>query len=679
MLPPIAPRRSHVHEIHGDARPDDYHWLRERSDPEVLRYVEAENRYRDQVMAPLAGTADRIYAEMLSHIDEDRSEPAVQDGPYFYYRRTVKGLPYPLHARRRAASREEMPSAPEEIVLDPNREAAGEAFYGVTLLRMSPDHRLLAYLDNRDGSDRYTVRLRDVAADRLLDEAIEGVFLDGSLEWDALGEHLFYVALDETQRPCRLMRHRLGGGADELIYEEADPGYGLELSRSRSGRHLFLTSSSKETSEVRYLPSDEPRGAWRLFAPRRPGVMYALEDWQGDFLVLTNDGAENFQLLRQAQSDATAAPAPLLPYDPDVYLQFVHPFAEALVLEGRQGGLRQIWVLRDGRLRRVEWPEPLHVPRLWRNRMYRTDAALVSETSFLTPETIYELDLATLERKELQKERVPGYDSSLYRQERLWATAEDGARVPISLVWRQGARDDGPAPLVLAGYGAYGMPSEPAFDPKLLSLLDRGAVYAVAHVRGGGELGRAWYRDGKLLRKRNTFTDFLACAEHLCRAGVTSPERLGAMGRSAGGLLMGAVVNLRPDLFRVVAAGVPFVDVVSTMLDASIPLTSLEWEEWGDPRQREYYAYMKSYSPYDNVEPHAYPSLYVYTGLHDPRVAYWEPLKWVAKLRAVGTVRGDLVLKTLLGAGHGGSSGRYARLREYAEEQAFLLHNLGLT
>ncbi len=678
MLPPTATKKPYRHELHGDVRPDPYQWLRRKDDPDVVAYIEAENAYRAEVMAPLGSFGNRLYDEMLGHIAEDRITPAVQDGPYFYYRLSRKGLAYPVYARKRAARRQELDEAAEEVILDVNARADGQGFYAVTLLRVSPDHGRLAFLENRDGTDRYTIRVKELATGQMLEEEIAGVFLDGSLEWDRSGAYLFYVTVDETQRPCRLWRHRLGDrGGDALLYEERDIAFSLTLYRSRSGRHLFLRSSTKETSELRYLRSDQPLAELSLFRGRESGIEYDLEDWDEDFLVRTNRDAPNFRLMRCPQEDVTRL-EPLLPYDPDVYLQEIQPFKGALVLAGRQEGLRQVWVLRQGQLHRLAWPEPLYVAQVWDNREYDTDLCLVAYTSRLTPETVYELDLRSLELQLLQQEEVPGYIPGPYRQERLWATAEDGVKVPMSAVYRTDRGEPRGRPLILYGYGSYGMPSEPAFDPKLLPLLDRGVVFVTAHVRGGGEMGRPWYQDGKLLRKRNTFLDFVSCARELVREGWTTSERLAAMGRSAGGLLMGAIVNLAPGLFQTVSAGVPFVDVVTTMLDPSIPLTSLEWDEWGNPAEIDYYRYMKSYSPYDNVAAQEYPHLYVYTGLNDPRVAFWEPLKWVARLRATKTDDHDLVLKTLMGAGHGGSSGRYARLREYAEEYAFLLHHIGI-
>ncbi len=681
MSKPVAKRIPHPHTLHGDVRPDDYYWLRQRDDSEVIAYVEAENAYRDEAMKPLAPLVEGIYQEMLSHVQEDKVEVPVQDGPYFYYSRTEKGKDYRVYARKRAASRDALSAAAEEVILDLNVLAEGSSFYSVTVLKVSPDHSRLAYLENRDGTDRYTLRVKDLTTGEPLSEKIEDVFLQGSLEWDASGEHLFYLTVDDTQRPCRLWRHRLGDHAgDALLAQEGDVTFSFTLDKSRSGRHLLLRSESKDTSEYRYLAADDPAGEWQVFVPRKPGVEYTLEDWAEDFLILTNEGAHNFQLLACPISDPRpAAFRNMLAYDPSMYLEQVYPFQGVLVLLGRQEALSQVWVLRAGSLERIAWEEPIYAAGIWHNREYAAGSALIAYESRVTPETVYELDLTTLERRPLQRDEVPGgYDPSLYRQEQIWATADDGTKVPMSAVYRKDALAHGPAPLMLYAYGSYGYSSDPYFNSTLLPVLDRGVVVVAAHVRGGSEMGRHWYDDGKLLAKRNTFTDFIACARDLVQRGWTTPGRLAAYGRSAGGLLMGAIVNMAPELFAVVSAGVPFVDVVTTMLDASIPLTTLEWNEWGNPADPVYYEYMKSYSPYDNVEAKDYPHLYVYTGLNDPRVAYWEPLKWVARLRATKTDAHELVLKTLMGAGHGGSSGRYARLREFAEEYAFMLHHIGI-
>lgn len=681
MKPPTAKRIAHSHRLHGDTRPDDYFWLNQSQDPAVIEYLQEENGYWDSVFTPLRPLAERLYEEMLARVQEDKVEVAVEDGPYFYYARTEKGREYRIQARKRAASRAALEHAPEEIILDLNQAAEGSSFYSVTVLRISPDHTLLAYLENRDGTDRYTLRVKDLQTGKHLPDEIAGVFLYGSLEWDASGSFLFYTTVDETQRAHRLWRHAVGQtSADELLYEESDSTFSLTLGKSRSGRHLFLHSDSKVTSEVRYLPSARPTDAWMVLQPRKEGVEYDLEDWGDDFVILTNEGAPNFRLVaRPITATPQAAWRPLIPYNQDIYLQSVHPYAGCLLLEGREEGFAQVWQLQGGQLRRLSWSDTVHSVGMGHNRMYETNKALVVYDSWLTPETVYELDLTTRETELLQRDEVPGgYDASAYVQEMIWAPADDGTKVPVSAVYRKGALDAGPAPLLLNGYGSYGYSIDPGFNPSRLTLLDRGVVFATAHIRGGAELGRPWYEDGKLLRKRNTFTDFVACAQELVRIGWTAPDRLAASGRSAGGLLMGAVVNLQPDLFRVVSAGVPFVDVMTTMLDPSIPLTTLEWDEWGDPRDPAYYEYMKSYSPYDNVEAKAYPNLYVFAGLNDPRVGYWEPAKWVARLRAMKTDQNEIILKTYMGAGHGGPSGRYARLREFSEEFAFLLHHLGI-
>lgn len=682
MNPPIAGRIPHPHVLHGDVRPDDYYWLRDKDNPEVIAYLEAENRYAQTVLQPLQPLAERLYGEMLARIQEDKVEVAVQDGPYYYYSRTVKGQPYRIFARRRAGARDELPDAYEEVLLDLNQMAEGSEYYNVTVQRTSPDQTKLAYLENRDGTDRYTLRVKDLSTGQTLPDSVSGVFLHGSVEWDAGGEHLFYTAVDETQRPYRLLRHRLGDtGPDPLLYEEQDITYTLTLHRSRSGRHITLHSESKVTSEIRYLNSSDPLGEWRVFSERRHGIEYDVEDFGEEFLIRTNENAPNFRLMACPLSDISPSSwRAFLPYDPDMYLAQVEPFADCLLISGREEGLSQLWVYRAGGLQRLGWPEPIYTVEAGENRMYATDEALVAYESPVTPRTYYSVDLGTLETRLLQQDEVPGdFDPGHYRQERLIATAADGTKIPMSAVFRVGALEHGPAPLILRGYGSYGFSSDPRFLTSLLPLLDRGVVVVVAHVRGGAEMGRPWYEDGKLLKKRNTFTDFVACAEELVRSGITAPDRLAAWGRSAGGLLMGAILNLRPDLFQVVSAGVPFVDVMTTMLDASIPLTSLEWEEWGNPKDPEYYRYMRSYSPYDNVEAKDYPHIIVHTGLNDPRVAYWEPAKWVARLRATKTDERSLVLKTHMGAGHGGSSGRYERLRESAQEYAFILDRIGIS
>ncbi|WP_134159156.1 S9 family peptidase [Alicyclobacillus sacchari] len=681
MEAPKAKQIPHPHTLHGDTRPDDYYWLRDKSDPDVIAYLEAENEYYRSHVDKLSQITDHLYAEMVARIPESEQKVPVQGDAYFYYTRMEKSLQYPVHARKRAADRAQLAAANEEIILDLN-ELAGEGYLSVTEQRVSPDETKLAYLENRDGSDRYTLFVKNLTTGELLPDRIENVFIGDSVEWDATGSFLFYTTVDESQRPYRLWRHQLGDDPanDALLYEETDVTYTLSLAKSQSGRYLFLTSSTKTTTEVRYAPADRPLDPWIVFAARETDVEYSLEHWNDRLLVLTNRNRFNFSLFEHpiAPLNSTAM-RELFPYDDSRYLLAVHPFREALVLEGRQGGLTQVWTYRDGSLQRLAWPEPLYSVHVSENRRYDTNEVLLIYESFLTPRTTYALHPLTGQLSVLQTAPISGpFDPDLYRQERIWATAEDGVQVPVSIVYKRDVLQGGPAPLLLYGYGSYGHNLDPAFMPQLLPMLDLGVVYAIGHVRGGSEMGRQWYENGKMLYKRNTFTDFIAVADDLIRRGYTTRSQLAADGRSAGGLLMGAVANLGGDRFAALSAGVPFVDVVTTMLDPTIPLTTLEWDEWGNPEDPEYYAYMKSYSPYDNVEPKPYPHLIVTTGINDPRVAYWEPAKWVARLRTTKTDDRILIMKTHMGAGHFGSSGRLGHIREQAEIYAFLLDKIGI-
>lgn len=676
---PTTKRIPHPHEIHGDVREDDYYWLRDREQADVIRYLEEENRYYEETMRPLEPLTDRLYEEMVARIPGQEIHVPVQDGPYYYYSRMDKQLQYAIYARKRATNRSELATAAEEITLDLNALAVDGGYLSVTVQRISPDHTRLAYLENRDGTDAYTAYVKDLASATLLPDRIEGVFIGASLEWDASGSYLFYVTIDESQRPYRVWRHRLGDtGADTLLYEESDITFSVRLGKSRSGRFLFINSESKTTSEVRYIDATAPLAEPQLFAARRAAIEYDLEHWGDDFLILTNEGAQNFRLKRCPISDTTQS-RDLFAYDDARYLQAVYPFRDALLLAGRQDGLTQLWLYQDDTLRLLQWEEPVYTVTAHGNRGYDTTEIIVAFESLVTPRTTYALDLLTQARTCLQVAPVSGdYAPEEYVQERLWAKAEDGTQVPVIVVSRCDARTRGPAPLLLYAYGSYGANSDPHFDPMRLPLLDRGVIYAVAQIRGGSEMGRSWYEHGKLLHKRNTFTDFIAAARDLIARGYTTADQLAIRGGSAGGLLMGGVVNMAGELFAAVVANVPFVDVVTTMLDATIPLTSLEWDEWGNPEDPQYYAYMKSYSPYDNVEAKAYPHMLVTTGLNDPRVAYWEPAKWVARLRQVKTDDHLLLLKTNMGAGHFGASGRFNHLKEMAGMYAFMLHHIGV-
>ncbi|MHC0038335.1 S9 family peptidase [Pseudoneobacillus sp. C159] len=680
MQPPVAKRIPHQHELHGDVRKDDYYWLKDRTNPEVIQYLEEENRYYDEIMRPLEERTEKIFQSMVDRVPDSEVKIPVQLGPFFYYSRLDKNKQYPIYARKQAASRELLSKVPEEVVLDLNDLAVEGEYLSVTVQRLSTDHKRLAYLENRDGTDRYTIYVKNIETDELLPERIPNVFLYGSMEWSRSGEYIFYITVDEMQRPYQLWRHRLGSGvdSDQLIFEEKDITFTLSLGKTQSGKFIVVQSESTTTSEIRLLDADSPLSPLQLVDARSNGIKYDIEHWGDDLLILTNEGAMNFQLLRCPLKDLHSR-VKVVEYSEDRYLQAMYPFRDKLLIVGRENGLTQIWVLRDSELEQIKWDEPLYTVSILSGQSYETAEVLIQYESLLTPKTIYGLNLQSFEKERLQVAPVSGeYDRSRYRQEQLWAVAEDGVKVPMTVVYRNGAIDHGPAPLILHGYGSYGANSNPHFDPYRLPLLDKGIVFVTAQVRGGSEMGRGWYEDGKMQKKRNTFTDFIAAAKHLIERNYTTPSQMAARGGSAGGLLVGAVANMAGELFQVIVPAVPFVDVVTTMLDTTIPLTTLEWDEWGNPQEREDYFYMKSYSPYDNVEAKDYPHMYVTTGLNDPRVAYWEPAKWVAQLRALKTDDNVLVLKTNMGAGHFGASGRFNHLKEAAACYAFILDKLGV-
>ena len=676
LVPPVARVERRVHTLHGETRTDEYFWLRDRSHPEVIAYLEAENRYSGAVMRHTEALQEQLYQEMRGRIKEtDLSVPERVDD-YFYYTRTEAGGQYPILCRRRGSL-----DAPEEILLDQNPLAANHAYFKIGVSEVSPDHRLLAYSVDTSGAEEFTLYVKDLTAGQLLAESIGNTSV--GVTWANDSHTLFYTLLDHARRPCRLYRHTVGTSptTDVLVYFEPDESFFLDINRTRSRRYLLLDIASHSTSEVRFLDADEPEGMFRVVQPREFGVEYSVEHHDKRFFITTNDSAPNFRLVQApVASPSKANWSPVLPYRPDIKLDETDAFRSHLVIYERQAGLRQIRVMNlvSGEEHLVPFPEPVYTLRAHENPEFETTLLRFTYTSLVTPNSVVEWDMAErswMVRK--QTEVLGGYDPSLYRSERVLATAPDGERVPISLVYRAPLQMDGERPLLLNGYGAYGLSYDPSFSSNTLSLLDRGFVVAIAHVRGGEEMGRPWYEGGKLLNKRSTFTDFIASAEHLVAAGYTSSDRLVINGGSAGGLLMGAVTNLRPDLFRVVLADVPFVDVVNTMLDASLPLTVIEYDEWGNPNDRTAYDYIRSYSPYDNIEAKDYPDMLVTAGLNDPRVAYWEPAKWTARLRATKTNGNRLLLRTNMGAGHGGASGRYDFLREIAFKYAFVLDVLG--
>jgi oligopeptidase B len=678
VKPPFAKRVPKHLTIHGDTRTDDYYWLNERDNPEVIDYLKQENAYLESVLAPTQILQEQLYQKILSHTQETDIYVPIQHGSYFYYTRTEEGKQYPIYCRKKAKARANLETTLEEIILDVNILAAGKSFLSVTLTKPSPDHNNLAYLQNEDGSDRYTLYIKDLTTGQLLSERIDNLYIGHSLEW-ANNDYLFYVTVDEKQRPSRLYRHRLDDTRDTLVHEETDEAFYIYLFKSDSGAYLFAEMGSLDTTEIHYLRTDEPTRNWRVFEARKKGVEYSLEHHEQNFLIVTNENALNFKLLStpvdQPEREHWIERSP---HHEDVFLYGVYVFAHHWLLAGRENGLTQLWVhdVKAGITNVLRFPEEIRTTLVFRNLEFDTDKALITYESMVTPFSVLELNLRTLETTLLKRDSVPNYNADDYSSERLWATARDGVKIPLSVVYKKGSKK--PAPLVLYGYGAYGASVDPTFNTNRLALLDNGVSYAIAHPRGGADMGRSWYDQGKLLNKKNTFTDFTACAEYLIEQGFTTLDKLAAMGVSAGGLLMGAIMTIRPELFKAIVAKVPFVDVITTMLDPSLPLVKLEYDEWGNPTHEDFYHYMKSYSPYDNVAAKAYPHLLVTAGLNDPRVSYFEPAKWVAKLRATKTNQNVVLLKTNLEAGHGGSSGRYDYLREIALEYAFVLTALSV-
>jgi oligopeptidase B len=652
---------------------DPYYWMRERDDPRVRAHLEAENAYTERVLAHTAGLREQLFREITGRIKpDDASVPWRYDG-YFYYQRYAGGGEYPIFCRR-AGSLE----APEEVLLDANELAHGHGYFAIQGVQVSSTRDVVAYAVDTVGRRIYTIQFRNLRTGERLPETLAGV--TGNLAWAEDGRTLFYTRQDAaTLRWNRLFRHRLGDppDADVLVYEERDEEFGIHVSKTRSRRFILLVSFQTLSTEVRYLPANEPEGRFTVVVAREPDHEYSLDHRGEHFYIRTNWQARNFRLVRAPIGSHDRADwTDVVPHRPDVLFEDSELFHDHLVVAERRDGLIRLRVLSelDAAEREIDFAEPAYQAWIDVNPELDSTVLRFGYTSLTTPRTIYEQDLATGERRLLKRQEVlGGFDPADYATEREWATARDGRRVPISIVYRRPFARDGSRPLLLHGYGAYGASLDPAFRSDLLSLLDRGFVYAIGHVRGGEELGREWYDGGKLLHKMNTFTDFVDCAEHLVRQRFADPRRLFASGSSAGGLLVGAVLNLRPELWRAAVASVPFVDVVTTMLDESIPLTTSEYDEWGDPRLVEHHDYMLSYSPYDNVRAQRYPSLLVLTGIHDSQVQFWEPAKWVAKLRAMGTGGGVALLWTNLDAGHGGASGRFRRHRETALEYAFLL------
>lgn len=674
LQPPVAERRTHVDTLHGEVRSDDYFWLREKSDPAVAAYLEAENAYAEQVLAPLAGLRETLYQEMLGRIKQTDLSVPYRDNGYFYYSRTEEGKQYPVIARKRGSL-----DAPEEVLLDVNRLAEGQSFMSVGYVEPSPDAQLLAYGTDSTGYRQYVLHVKDLRTGQLLDTRAERL---RSVAWADDNRTLFYtVEHPVTKRAYQIYRHVLGTPTHELLYEEPDERFNLYVGRTSSDEYLLLHISSLTTSEVRYLRADDPAGEWRQVAPRVQDREYDVGHHGDSFYIRVNDTGRNFRLVKAPVTDpAERNWTEVIPHRDDVMLQGVQLFRNHMLAYERADALPRLVIhdLRNGGSHEVAFPEPVYSVFPTSNAEFDTNILRYAYQSFVTPSSVYDYDMDTRQATLLkQQEVLGGYDPTQYESERVWAVARDGTRVPVSLVYRKGTPRDGSAPMLLGGYGSYGASSNVSFSSNRLSLLDRGLIVGTAHIRGGGDLGQAWHDQGRMQHKINTFTDFIDVAEHLVKEGYTSSDRLVIEGGSAGGLLMGAVTNMRPDLFRAVIAHVPFVDVINTMLDETLPLTVGEFEEWGNPKIAEQYRWIRAYDPYTNVAARDYPAMLVKTSFNDSQVMYHESAKWVAKLRAHKTDDNPLLFVTNMAAGHGGSSGRYDRLREIALDYAFMLWQVG--
>ncbi len=678
LAPPVAEIIPQRLEIHGDVRTDNYFWLRERENPKVISYLEAENSYTAQVMAHTEELQNSLFEEIKGRIKQDDSSVPYKDGDYFYYTRFEKGKEYAIYARKHGS----LESA-EEVYLDANLLAAGHGYFSLRDVEVSANHEILAYAADTVGRRIYTVHLKNLATGELYPDKIPNV--TGMLAWANDNKTLFYAKQDlETLRWYQIWRHTLGSDTadDVLVYQEDDETFSSYVWKTRSKRYIMIASYQTLSSEFRYLDADDPLGEPKLFQARQRDHEYDLDHLGDKFYIRTNHQAKNFRLMSTpVTSTGMADWEEVIPHRDDVLLSNFELFRDHLVVQERKAGLVHLRIVNwDGSGGHyLDFGEPAYLAYISTNPDPQTNILRYGYTSMTTPQSIYDYDMSTRQRTLLKQDEVlGGFDSGDYVTERRYAPARDGVLVPLSIVYRKGLKRDGSQPLLLYGYGSYGSSMSATFSAARVSLLDRGFVYAIAHIRGGQEMGRSWYDDGKLLKKKNTFTDFIDCASYLIAENYTAPERLFAQGGSAGGLLIGAVINMRPDLFKGIVTRVPWVDVVTTMLDADIPLTTSEYDEWGNPNDKVYYDYMLSYSPYDQVSAQDYPHILITTSLHDSQVQYWEPAKWTAKLRALKTDDNLLIIKTDMKAGHGGASGRFKRYRDTAFNYAFLLDLAGI-
>jgi oligopeptidase B len=670
--PPVAKRIAKIDTLHGEVRRDDYFWLREKSNPHVVRYLEAENAYTEAELSHTKATRDTIYREMLSRVKETDLSVPFQYRGFWYYTRTELGKSYPIFCRKKGSL-----DAKEEVVLDQNLLARGRKFHALGGMEVSPDGNRLIYLEDTTAFRQYTLHVKDLRTGGLLPGSISNVW--NGTAWADDNRTFFYMRADSAKRGNAVWRHTIGApaGRDVRVFQEDNVLYDVSVSRSQSGQYVFISADGYTSSEWRVIPTARPSAAPRVLVPRRPMVEYSADHVPGGFLIRTNDGATNFRIVRTPEEDSSPKRwRDWLPASDSVFVESFGVFRAHVVVSERANGLRRLRVVRaaDEGTHFITFPDVAYGVFPVENADFEAATLRFNYSSLTTPSSIYEYDLEQRTRALLKRQEIPsGFDGSRYQLRRLMVRARDGEQVPVSLLLPKDYPMDGSRPFLLYAYGSYGATMEPTFDSEVLSLVDRGFGYGIAHIRGGQEMGRRWYDEGKMLKKKNTFNDYIDVADYLVRERYTSPSRLVANGASAGGLLMGVVATRRPDLFRAVVADVPFVDVINTMLDASIPLTAQEWEQWGNPGNPEHYAYMKSYSPYDNVAAKEYPALLVTTSFNDSQVMYWEPAKWVAKLRATKRGPNPIYLKTNFAGGHGGSSGRYDRLKEVAFEYAFMI------
>jgi len=669
--PPVAKKIPKSVTMFGDTRTDDYGWIRDKSNPESIAYLQAETDYANAMMASTADLQKKLYDEMLGHVKQTDTQVPYREGDHFYYTRTEEGKQYPIFARKKGGL-----DAPEQVTLDLNKMAEGQKFMAVGAYQPSDDGNLLAYSTDNVGYRQYVLHVKDLRTGEDLPDRAEKT---GSIFWAADNKTIFYTVENPAKRQYRLYRHTLGSSDDALVYEEKDEMYDLFAERSLSGDWIFVTSDSKTTNEVRVIPANDPAAAPRVVVPRKEGLKYYL-DHRGDrFYIRANDAGPNYRIVRAPVADPQQKNwTDVVAYRKPVYVTGLDVFANQLVASVREGGITQLEIhdLRDGKTHRIQFPEAAYTVSPNQNHVFNTSTFRFGYSSLVTPSSIYDYNMDSHDLTLLKRTEVPNYDASKYTSERIFATASDGVKVPISLVYRKDVNPKAVNPLWLYAYGSYGSSTNPTFSASRLAMLDRGFIYAIAQIRGGGEMGKEWHEAGRMMTKKNTFTDFIAAALHLVNEKYTSKDKLIVSGGSAGGLLMGAVTNMRPDLFHIVLAYVPFVDVMNTMLDPTLPLTTQEYIEWGNPNEKDAYLYMKSYDPYSNVTRKRYPIMLVRTSLNDSQVGFWEGSKWVAKLRANKTDSNPLLLKVNMGAGHGGASGRYDALKDLAFDYAFVLTHM---